>query len=91
MIFLRKFGVWIAGVLAVIGAFLAAYLSGRNVGKSNQREADNEAIAVRQVNEAREASDTRTEAIQNAKQASDDVNNLDSAALANELRETTRD
>lgn len=68
-----RFGAWIAGAAAIIGAVFAALIVGKAKGKAaaaedsaNERAADREAIAVRQVNEAREASNKQVEAVKGA-------------------------
>lgn len=68
-----RFGTWIAAAGALVVAIFAALSVGKAKGKAqaaedsaNERAADREAIAVRQVNEAREASNRQVEAVKGA-------------------------
>lgn len=54
---------------------------------ANERANDREAIAVRQVNEAREASEQQVKAVQNAKYVASDNSTFDDDEIARRLRD----
>lgn len=69
----KKFGGWILAALSFLAMLATVWLTSRKVGKaegqaeaSEQRASDREAVAVRQVNEAREASNRQVEAVKGA-------------------------
>lgn len=69
----KKFGGWILAALSFLAMLATVWLTSRKVGKaegqaeaSEQRANDREAVAVRQVNEAREASNRQVEAVKGA-------------------------
>lgn len=90
----RKFGGWILAALSFLAMLATVWLTSRKVGKaegeaeaSQQRAADREAIAVRQVNEAREASDSQIKAVQNANEVASDNAVLDDDGVSKRLRD----
>lgn len=94
LLFFKKFGGWIAAFLGFVFALLAVIVSSKKVGKSEaevesakQDTKDNEAIAVRQINEAREASLKESETLENAIDEQTKINSLDSGDAANKLRD----
>ncbi len=89
-----RFGAWIAGAGAVLVAIFAALSVGKAKGKAaavedsaNARANDREAIAVREVNEAREASERQTKAVQNANEVASDNAVLDDDGVSKRLRD----
>lgn len=89
-----RFGKWIAAIVAILGAIAAIFFAGRKSGKADevvknaeQRSKDNEAIAVRQVNEAREAAKFETETVKGASDVQANVNRLNPGDAANRLRD----
>ncbi|UAG58593.1 putative Rz protein [Pseudomonas phage Kaya] len=89
-----RFGAWIAAAGAVLVAIFAALSVGKAKGKAaaaedsaNERANDREAIAVRQVNEAREASEQQVKAVQNAKEVASDNSTFDDDEVTKRLRD----
>ena len=89
-----RFGKWIAAIVAILGAIAAIFFAGRKSGASkaeanaaNERANDREAIAVRQVNEAREASEQQVKAVQNAKNVASDNSTSGDDEVAKRLRD----
>ncbi len=89
-----RFGSFISAAGAIVVAVLAALSVGKAKGKADaaQKNANdqiktNEAIAVRQINEANEGAKVRVEAAKGAADEIAKVNQLDSDAVANELRD----
>lgn len=77
--------------VGIIGVWFGAKKAGKadaDVASAEQRTADNEAIAVRQVNEARAAADSRIDKVANANEALNEVNNMSDDAVLNELRQS---
>lgn len=89
-----RFGVWISAAGAVLVAIFAALSVGKAKGKAsaaqesaNDQIKTNEAIAVRQINEANEGAKVRVEAAKGAADETAKVNQLNSGAIAGELRD----
>lgn len=90
--FFKKAAGYVLAALAFLGALALAWRAGASVGRAKQETADNDAEAVRQVNEARAQAGEQVQAIKHANDESNEVNKLDSAAIADELRaDWTRD
>lgn len=90
----KKFGGWILAALSFLAMLATVWLTSRKVGKaegqaeaSEQRASDREAIAVREVNEAREASETQVKAVQNANDAKQDNSVLSDDDVTKRLRD----
>lgn len=86
-------GVWISAAGAVLVAILAALSVGKAKGKAsaaqetaNDRIKASEAVAIRQINEISEGAKVRAEAAKGAADETAKVNQLGSAAVADELR-----
>lgn len=89
-----KFGSWILAALFFLGMIFSFFSASKKVGKAEgqaeaakQKTADNEAIAVRQVDEAREAAKTEVAAIEAANNAQREVNSLEPDSAAQQLRD----
>jgi len=89
-----KFSKWLAAIGVGLVMLATVWLTSRKVGKSEgqaeaaeQRAADREAIAVRQVNEAREASEQQVKAVQNAKEVASDNSTFDDDEVSRRLRD----
>lgn len=89
-----KFGKWITGVGAFVVMLASIFYAGRKSGATkaeanavNERANDREAIAVRQVNEAREASEQQVKAVQNAKDVASDNSTFDDDEVTKRLRD----
>jgi len=89
-----KFSKWIVGVGAFVVMLASVFYTGRKSGATkaeanaaNERANDREAIAVRQVNEAREASEQQVKAVQNAKEVASDNSTFDDDEVTRRLRD----
>ena len=95
----KKFGGWILAALSFLAMLATVWLTSRKVGKaeaeadaSEQRAGDREAIATRQVNEAREASQREVEAIEGANNVKTNNSIIDDDGVNQRLRDDwTRD
>lgn len=77
--------------VGIIGVWFGAKKAGKadaDTAAAEQRTADNEAIAVRQVNEARAAAQTQVDKVANANEALNEVNGMSDDAVLRELRES---
>lgn len=90
---LAKFKAYIVAALSLLGLIVGIYFTGKKIGKAenevssaNQKIKDNEALAVDEINRGRAASETETETIKAAKDASDEVLSTNINDVANELR-----
>jgi type III secretory pathway component EscV len=93
-LFLKKFGGWIAAFFSILFGVLAIVFSAKKVGKAEaqkeaekQRTEDNEAIAIRQINEAREASKKESETLEQAIDEQSKINSLNPGDAASKLRD----
>lgn len=91
---LTKFKAYIIAFLSALGLIVGIYFTGKKIGKAenevssaNQKIKDNEALAVDEINRGRAASETETETIKAAKDASDEVLSTNISDVANELRD----
>ena len=89
-----KFSKWIVGVGAFVVMLASVFYAGRKSGATkaeanaaNERANDREAIAVRQVNEAREASEQQVKAVQNAKDVASDNSTFDDDEVTKRMRD----
>ena len=89
-----KFGKWLAAIGAGLVMLASIFYAGRKSGATkaeanaaNERANDREAIAVRQVNEAREASEQQVKAVQNAKEIASDNSTFDDDEVTRRLRD----
>lgn len=89
-----KFGSWIVAGLSLIGAGFVAWNSAKKAGKaeakadaSEQRASDREAIAVRQINEQREASAREVETVERANDVKEKNSAVDDAGVVVKLRD----
>jgi hypothetical protein len=89
-----KFGKWFAAIAAFAVMLASVFYAGRKAGgtkaeanAANERANDREAIAVRQVNEAREASEQQVKAVQNAKDVASDNSTFDDDEVTKRLRD----
>lgn len=95
----KKFGGWILAAFSFLAMLATVWLSSRKVGKaeaeanaSEQRAGDREAIATREVNEAREASQREVEVIQGANDVKTNNSIVDDDGVNQRLRDDwTRD
>jgi hypothetical protein len=92
---LKKFGGWIIAALSFLFMLLTIWHTSKKVGKAEgaadaaeNRAADREAIAVRQINETREAAEREVETVKGASDVKDETSILDDAAVVDELRDT---
>lgn len=90
----KKFGGWILAALSFLAMLATVWLSSRKVGKaeaeanaSEERAGDREAIATRQVNEAREASQREVEVIQGANDVKENNSIVDDDGVNQRLRD----
>jgi len=90
----KKFGGWILAALSFLAMLATVWLSARKVGKaegqaeaSEQRAGDREAIATREVNEAREAANHEVETIQGANDVQANNAILDDNGVTERLRD----
>lgn len=90
----KKFGGWIVGALSFAAMLATVWLSSRKVGKAEgqaeaaeERAADREAIAVRQVNEQREKSQREVEAIQGVNDVKNDISRMSDSDAIDSLRD----
>ncbi|QBZ71721.1 hypothetical protein [Pseudomonas phage KP1] len=89
-----KFGKWFALAAAALVTLASIFYAGRKSGETNaeanaaeQRASDREAIAVRQINEQREASKQEVETVQGASDVKDKTSVLTDAAVSSELHD----
>ena len=95
----KKYGGRILAALSFLAMLATVWLSSRKVGKaeaeanaSEQRAGDREAIATREVNEAREASQREVEVIQGANDVKTNNSIVDDDGVNQRLRDDwTRD
>lgn len=94
MFVLKKIWFYIAAALSILAGLLAIVFSAKKQGESEakvvaekQRSKDNEAIAVRQVQEAREQTKQQAEVLENAIEKQNEINSLDSGDAASQLRD----
>lgn len=98
-IWFRKFGGWILAALSFLLMILTVGLMSKKVGKAEGKAdaavataADREAVAVRQINEVREASTREVEAVKGANDVKANNAVLDDVAVNDKLRDNwTRD
>lgn len=90
----KKFGGWILAALSFVAMGLTLWLSSRRVGKAEgqadaaeERAADREAIAVRQVNEQREASQREVETVKGANDVQQDTSRMSDDDVVKRLRD----
>lgn len=90
----KKFGGWILAGFSLLSMFATVWLSSRKVGKaeaeadaSEEKAGDREAIAVRQVNEAREASKREVEAIEGANDVKENNSTISDSNVNKLLRD----
>lgn len=90
----KKLGVWIGAAAAFALALLAVIVSSKRAGRAEaevesakQDTRDNEAIAVRQINEAREAAAKESETLGSALNEQNKINSLNPGAAAERLRD----
>lgn len=81
------------GVFSFLAMLAAVWLSSRKVGKSEaeaeaseKRAGDREAIATRQINEAREASEREVKTVKGANNVKTNNDMLDDSAVNDKLR-----
>lgn len=99
MFILKKIWFYIAAALSILAGLLAIIFSAKKQGESKakvdaekQRTKDNEAIAVRQVQEAREQTKQQAEVLENAIETQNKINSLNSGDANQRLRDKwTRD
>jgi hypothetical protein len=91
--FAKKYAADIFQFLAITGAFVALWYSARKQGEAkaevkaaSEKAADREAVAVRQVNETREAARVEVETVRNANEVQDKNATIPDAAVIVELR-----
>jgi len=89
-----KFSKWLAAIGVGLVMLASIFYAGRKSGATkaeanaaNERANDREAIAVRQVNEAREASEQQVKAVQNANEVASDNAVLDDDGVSKRLRD----
>lgn len=89
-----KFGKWLAAIAAFAVMLASVFYAGRKAGgtkaeanAANERANDREAIATRQVNEAREASQREVEAIEGAHNVKTDTSIIDDDGVSKRLRD----
>ena len=90
----KRFGGWILAALSFLAMLATVWLSSRKVGKAEgqadaaeARAADREAVAVREVNEAREASQREVETVKGA----NDVQNANAVLSDDDVTKRLRD
>lgn len=99
MFLLKKIWFYVAAALSILAGLLAIIFSAKKQGESKakvdaekQRTKDNEAIAVRQVQEAREQTKQQAEVLENAIETQNKINSLNSGDANQRLRDKwTRD
>lgn len=84
-IFSKVWG-YILIALSVIAAALTIWFSAKKVGNAETQTKDDEAVAVREVNETNAAATTEVKAIENASDVKTDVSNLAPGSAASELQ-----
>lgn len=89
-----KFGKWLAAIGAGLVMLASIFYAGRKSGATkaeanaaNERAGDREAIATRQVNEAREASQREVEVIQGANDVKENNSIVDDDGVNQRLRD----
>lgn len=90
---IQEFGGWIISALLAVVAAVAIKKQGKAEAKAeaaDQRAADREAIAVRQVNEAREASDTRVSAMKETNDEGETVSRMSVNDVADSMQDFKR-
>lgn len=89
-----KFGKWVGVIAAALAMLASIFYAGRKSGESQakvkaaeQRIKDNEAIAVREIDAARDAAAKEVETVKGANDVHSNINRLDSGDAANKLRD----
>lgn len=89
-----KVGKWVGALVAGLLLLASVFYSGRKSGETKakgdaaeERANEREAIAVRQVNEAREASEHTTKAVQNANEVASNNSMLIDDEVTKRLRD----
>jgi len=89
-----RFGKFITGIGAGLLMLASVFYAGRKSGQSkaeieaaNERAKEREAIAVRQVNEAREAAEQQTKAVKNASEVMADNSIHPDSEIVERLRD----
>lgn len=89
-----KFGKWVSIIGAMLVALASIFFAGRKSGKTkagveaaDQRANDREAIAVRQINEQREASKREVETVKEANNVSKQNDSVSDADVDKRLRD----
>lgn len=91
---LARFSKWIFAIVGILGAIGAIFFAGRKSGKADEvvknaerRSKDSEAMAVRQVSEARESAKIEIETVKEAGDVKANINRLDPGDASNRLRD----
>ncbi len=92
--FFKKFGAWIAAFFAGLLVLLTMWQAGKKVGKAEnnaerigEKAKEHEAIAVRQVNEQRAASERQNETLKGVNDVKNNIDSLSDDDVANKLRD----
>lgn len=97
--FFKRFGAYLAALLSIVGMGLSLWFSAKRSGKAEaqvqhaeQRAADHEAIAVRQINETQAAANHAIETVKEAANVQSEVTGRSDSDVLNSLRnEWSRD